>query len=318
MNLLLLRKIRRISKRAVNGSCISKMELNLVIFSLIYYIALLICGIISLIFYCTFIIFILKMLKSNNPNFSKEFYQIFVIGGIVDILYVAGECVVWIIGEISLFQNFYLKICAELNAASILSTLSMSQGFLSAFFVIIISFNRFTSVYFPFQYNNMWKSWKLSLLVGWPFAIVIPFFHVQFVLNTETNTLSLTYEDENISNFLWQCNAIVHFAATILAGTMNFLLLKKIKSIGKITANGNHISKTEFNLAIFSLVSFSIILGYCQLFFLVGLGVLGPYALFIISKKVRNNFLVFIKIRKNTVIITSNQLAKNNVSIAVI
>uniref|UniRef100_A0AC35UEK2 Serpentine receptor class gamma n=1 Tax=Rhabditophanes sp. KR3021 TaxID=114890 RepID=A0AC35UEK2_9BILA len=183
-----------------------------------------------------------------------------------------------------------------------------------------LSFNRLSSIYWPMYYPKLWSSWRLFLLLAWPFPIITVYFihFVQypttFALDDEDGVMVGSYADPIPTFQSW----FIVFLSHILT-----LILK----VSIVESLASQVSKTEITLSKFAQVYFVIILicvldelilcianefgwiaayKYGMTFYMAVESLIiffPPYTLLIISSEVRKMFFVFIGLRKNDLIV---------------
>uniref|UniRef100_A0AC35TLM6 Serpentine receptor class gamma n=1 Tax=Rhabditophanes sp. KR3021 TaxID=114890 RepID=A0AC35TLM6_9BILA len=274
---------------------------------LVYYVILVSADILSTLFYTALLTFIIKELLIKESTVTKEFYCLFVMTGLLDLIFIFEEYFSFRCAQMGLFESFYMNFMITSPLARYCITYSLAQLMLTAFFGIIASLNRMSSVYWPMKY-----------LITY-FAYVVPF-EATYNLDVEDNIMSVQWA--------WFVLMTAHIATLILVAVLNFLLVRKLKKVFKVKSSQSKISKAEINLAKYCQINFLVILigviielmlclsnelawvntyKYCMTAYMLieSLTVFfPPYTLLIISSDVRNKFFVFIGVKKNFAIMT--------------
>uniref|UniRef100_A0AC35U9V2 Serpentine receptor class gamma n=1 Tax=Rhabditophanes sp. KR3021 TaxID=114890 RepID=A0AC35U9V2_9BILA len=290
----------------------------------------------STILYVLLLIFLVKMLATKNSQIRKHFFFPFVFNGVFEIMFIIEEYITFRIPTAQLFVDFYSQFLSSMNLPGKTAAFGICLEILIAFFAINTAFNRFSSIYWPFLYTNLWSGSKLIMLTIWPFVLIVPyfFFIIQFpatyVLDIYNETLSLTYQDENIFMSIWYVLMIIHILCLITISILNFLLIRKLNQLSK-----GKVSKSEMILVKASIVNFvamvciasNEIFGViatqfmwtnaldvcwslytlCETFLVFN----APYSLLILSKDIRSRFFIFIKFKKSIIQNASLTLSRN-------
>uniref|UniRef100_A0AC35TST1 Serpentine receptor class gamma n=1 Tax=Rhabditophanes sp. KR3021 TaxID=114890 RepID=A0AC35TST1_9BILA len=276
-----------------------------------------IVDIFSTIFYVLLLYFIIKSLLSKKPsNITKEFYAMFVINGIMDLILMAEEYFTFRLPQMGLFHHFYLNILA------------------SSPLLPFSSFNRLTAAYWPVHYKKIWSSWRLILILSWPFPTFIIFFltfikyPASYILDLSDGTMSLGYiaVDPNVN--AWIFLLILHAITITVIAIVNIILIRKLREVFTIHSTQPNITKTEIALAKFAQVNFVILScvviaevlifsssanGWSTIYehsltVYFGLETLTnffcPYTLLIISSDIRDQFFIFLHLRKKKIRLT--------------
>uniref|UniRef100_A0AC35TY79 Serpentine receptor class gamma n=1 Tax=Rhabditophanes sp. KR3021 TaxID=114890 RepID=A0AC35TY79_9BILA len=295
----------------------------------VYYAILFLIDIFSTFFYIALLVFIIKELFKKKSAISKEFYVLFVLTGFLDLIFLFEEYFGFRFPQMGFFQHFYMDYLLTTSIFTWCLTYSLAQVILTASFGITASFNRLSCIYWPMYYPKLWSSWRLFLLLAWPFPIITVYFihFVQypttFALDDEDGVMVGSYADPIPTFQSWFIVFLSHILTLILVAILNFLLIRKLKKVSIVESLASQVSKTEITLSKFAQVYFVIILicvvdelilcianefgwiaayKYGMTFYMAVESLIiffPPYTLMIISNDVRKMFFVFIGLRKN-------------------
>uniref|UniRef100_A0AC35TUA9 Serpentine receptor class gamma n=1 Tax=Rhabditophanes sp. KR3021 TaxID=114890 RepID=A0AC35TUA9_9BILA len=295
----------------------------------IYYIICILIDIISTIFYVLLLIFLTsKLISTSDKTISKEFFVLFVISGVFDLIFLIEEYINFRIPQFAWFPDFYMNSYRYSIYVGPCFTYSIASLILIGLNSVNVSINRLTAILYPIKYSLIWSGLNLKLLIAWPILVTIIFFFsfIQAVgdygIDDGDGRMYQIYTDEWVNQIIWYLLIGSHAITVLLVGTINYYVvsqMRKISSTGKVLTN---ITKTDIVFVKYTQVYFVIVLFTlgleCAQIISSNLGLIGvynncmtvyvgletvlvffsPFTLVILSREIRRRFLVWLGLNK--------------------
>uniref|UniRef100_A0A913IFD7 Serpentine receptor class gamma n=1 Tax=Strongyloides stercoralis TaxID=6248 RepID=A0A913IFD7_STRER len=229
-----------------------------------------IIDIFSFFLYVLILIFIGNRLIKKKNLHSIGFYKLILLNGILDLIYIVEEYIIYRIPQVGLFEHFYIDIFPNLSICRIFSSYAQSQIIFASLTGITITLNRFIAIKYPSKYDYFWSGWRLILLCTWPFLIAVPMFvyffekEVAYML-TSSGSITLYYKEYYLNYLVWQILVIIDSSALCINIVFNIILIYTIKKsdiLSKLSNNKKKEMKLEISLAKFAVI-------YCTFFSIV-------------------------------------------------
>uniref|UniRef100_A0A0N4ZM10 Serpentine receptor class gamma n=1 Tax=Parastrongyloides trichosuri TaxID=131310 RepID=A0A0N4ZM10_PARTI len=285
----------------------------------------------SYVFYIMFLSFLIRSLLKKDPAVSSSFFIIVTVNGILDILFLAEEYFIYRIPETGFLEEFYTVTLPGSLIAGMCYTYYICQLIYIALSGITLTFNRLFAIQWPHKYQQFWSGWRLFLFIIWPFFITVPLFSLYYdskvdYSKDEAGRLTCLLVDPAVHHVLYTSVITTHTLALIVNGTLNTILIFKLKKRIKNSTNYNHKEKKNTVMEKFALLNFLFFIfavsievamdvasHYGEEFlyanFLSAFAIVEsllifftPYALLFLSKEIRGKFFSFIGLRRQRIV----------------